>query len=70
MKRLLTVLMVVGVVVAFASVATAEKSVVSIMRATKADAKKLDVNFKTIDYVALDQTKQYAEARGDFTHAV
>jgi uncharacterized protein (DUF362 family) len=64
------VLMALGLVFAFAATATAEKSVVAIMKATKADAKILDGNFKTIDYVALDQTKEYAEAGGDVTHAV
>ena len=70
MKRFLIAVMVLGLIFTFASTATAAKSVVAIKKATKADAKKLDGNFRTIDYVAIDQTREYAEADGDVTHAV
>ena len=71
MKRLLTVLMALGVVVAFASAATAEKSVVSIVQCTdKGELKLLADDFHFNDDVAHNQTKEYHEATGYYPRVV
>lgn len=71
MKRLLTVLVALGVVVAFASVATAEKSVVSIVRATdKGDLKLLSDDFHFNAEFTMEQTKEFHESTGDYPRVV
>jgi uncharacterized protein (DUF362 family) len=69
MKRVLILLMALGVVVAFASVAMAEKSIVAIVKATPQDAELLDGHFRIRDLEALSPA-EYSESEGDHTRAV
>jgi uncharacterized protein (DUF362 family) len=71
MKKVLMAVMAVALVVAFAGVAMAEKSVVSIVQCTnKADLKLLAEDFHFNDDVAHEQTKEYHEATGDYPHVI
>jgi len=69
MKKILILLLALGVVVAFSAVAMAAKSVVAVVKATDADAKMLDGKFHINDDVAHEQTTEYHDATGDYTHA-
>jgi len=71
MKRLLTVLMALGLVVVFASVATAEKSVVSIVQCTnKAELKLLAEDFHFNDDVSHEQTTEHYARTGEYPRVV
>jgi len=67
MKRLFMVLMVVAVAVAFTSVATAEKSVVSIVQCTdKADLKLLAMDFWWNLSKSQEQTTEQYARTGEY----
>ena len=70
MKKILVLLLSLIAVFAFTSFAMAQKSVVSIVKATPEDAKMLDGGFHINDDVAHEQTREYHEATGDYTHAL
>jgi len=70
MKRIFILVLAVGMLAVFASVAAAQKSVVAIVKATTEDAKLLDGNFKIQDLVALDATEGYDKYEGDVTRAI
>ena len=70
MKRIFILVLAVGMLAVFASVAAAQKSVVAIAKATTEDAKLLDGNFKIQDLVALDATEGYDKYEGDVTRAI
>jgi len=69
MKKMLILLMALATVVIFASAVMAEKSVVSIVKATPEEAKMLDGKFHMQDVVALDATLGYDQFEGDVTRA-
>jgi len=70
MKKILVLLLSLIAVFAFTSFAMAQKSVVSIVKATPEDAKMLEGGFHINDDVAHEQTKEYHEATGDYTRAL
>jgi len=70
MKKMLVLLLALGVVVAFSAVAMAAKSVVAIVKASPEDAKLMDGHFHINDDVAHEQTDAYHEATGDVVRAL
>ena len=71
MKRILILVLAVGMLAVFASVAAAQKSVVAIVKATPEEATMLDGKFHVLDLVdvSLKNVQEYAAMEGDFTHA-
>jgi uncharacterized protein (DUF362 family) len=70
MKKILVLLLALGVVVAFSTVAMAAKSVVAIVKASPEDAKLMDGHFHINDDVAHEQTTAYHDATGDYVRAI
>lgn len=70
MKRILVLLLALGVVVLFASVAAAQKSVVSIVKAESPDLKLLAESFHFNDDISHEQTAAFHEATGEYPRAV
>ncbi len=70
MKRMFVLLLAFGVVAFFASVAAAEKSVVSIVKADPADMKLLAESFHFNDDISHEQTAEFHEKTGEYPRAV
>lgn len=70
MKKMLVLLLALGVVVAFSTVAMAAKSVVAIVKASPEEAKMMDGHFHINDDVAHEQTAAYHNATGDYVRAL
>jgi len=69
MKRILILVLAVGMLAVFASVAAAQKSVVAIVKATPEEAKMLDGKFHYNWSEVLDQTKEHYAQTGEYPRA-